>query len=179
MLSGDTTGQVEDAVREGHGNLDVYSDLVAATSEQIRWDFRENPAIADIVESTEAYAHQFGEYPHLLILDNLGDVYSDNENESQGLKHNLSVMKQLAGESNAAVLVLHHLTGEYESGDIPPPLSALTGKVSKPAALVVTLYRGKYGDVGCCFVKNRFGDADPRGKLRVHLESDLNRMSIV
>lgn len=177
MISGDTTSNVETAIRMGQE--DKYTSLVAETSEYIRWDFRENPGVEDVVESVEAFAHLYGEYPHLLVVDNLGDLYSDNDNESQGLKHNLHILKQLAGESNAAVLALHHLTGEYESGDIPPPLSALIGKVSKPSSLIITLFRARYGDVGCCIVKNRFGEADPRGNARVYLSSDLERMKIV
>lgn len=177
MLSGDTTAQVEEAIRSGQG-LDKYKSLVSETNDYIRWDFRENPSVEDVVESVEAFAHLYGSYPSLIIVDNLGDIHSDNENESQGLKHNLHTLKQLAGESNAAVLTLHHLTGEYESGDYPPPLSALIGKVSKPQSLILTLFRGRYGDVGCCIVKNRFGEADPRGNSRVYLSADLARMKI-
>jgi hypothetical protein len=87
-------------------------------------------------------------------------------------------LKELAAECGAAVLVLHHLTGEYESSDRPAPLGALIGKVSKPATLVLTLFRGDYGDVGVCVVKNRFGKADPRGYMRVYLETNLERMSV-
>ena len=177
MMSGDTTADVENAVRTGT-NLAHYESLVGETNEYIRWDFRENPHVDDIVESVESFAHLFGQYPSLVVFDNLGDVYSDDENESQGLKKNLHTLKMLAGESNAAVLVLHHLTGEYESGDVPPPLSALAGKVSKPQSLVITLFRARYGDVGTCIVKNRFGEADPRGNARVYLEADLARMRI-
>lgn len=177
MISGDTTSQVEAAIREGRA--EKYESLVAETNDYIRWDFGGDPGIEDVVESVEAFGHLYGEYPHLLIVDNLGDIYSDNDNENTGLKHNLHLLKQLAGESNAATIALHHLTGEYESGDIPPPLSALIGKVSKPSSLVITLFRARYGDVGCCIVKNRFGEADPRGNSRVYLDADLERMRIV
>lgn len=177
MITGDTVSQIEKVVRE-HGSVNPYSPWVDETNDFIKWDFTENPDIHGIVESVQAFAHMYGTYPSLIIVDNLGDIYNDNDNESQGLKHNLHTLKILAGESNAALVVLHHLTGEYESGDIPPPLSALIGKVSKPCTLVVTLYRARYGDIGVCVVKNRFGAADPRGNMRLYLSADLERMRI-
>ena len=171
MLTGHTTHVVEQ-------RLDEYGGVIREQLEHIRWEFEQAPSLVEITEGVNAFAHLYGEYPHLIVVDNLGNVYGDSDDDMVSLRHSVEHLKVLAAESSAAVVVLHHLTGEYESSDIPPPLRALIGKVSKAAAVVITLFRGKYGDIGCCIVKNRFGPADPRGFTRCYLNTDLDRMKV-
>jgi hypothetical protein len=76
------------------------------------------------------------------------------------------------------VVVLHHLTGSYDDGQSIPPLSALEGKVSKLPSMVLNLFNGNRGDIGVAVVKNRFGAANPAGKLYVFLDTDLERVQI-
>ena len=175
MLTGHQLGQVETAMRMGQDG--PYLQLLA-TLQNMRWEFEQAPSLGEISDATKAFGHLYGEYPHLIIVDNLGNVYGDSDDDNVSLRHSVEQLKVLAAESGAAVIALHHLTGEYDSSDRPAPLAALIGKVSKPAAVVLTLFRGKYDDIGVCIVKNRFGRADPRGYLRAYLDTDLEHMKV-
>jgi replicative DNA helicase len=175
LLTGHTVTAVEARTGEDAGH---YKQVLQDHLRDIRWEFEQSPSLTEISEATQAFAHLYGEYPHLIVVDNLGNVYGDSDDDNVSLRHAVEQLKVLAAESGASVVALHHLTGEFDSSDRPAPLSALIGKVSKPAALVLTLFRGNYGDIGCCVVKNRFGPADPRGGLKLFFDTDLSRMKV-
>ena len=158
------------------GEADPYKKMIKEI-QHIKWDFNGQPTVEDVYNNAEAFAHQYGEYPHLIIVDNLSNVFSD-EDDMSALRHISEQLNLLARETQSAVLTLHHLTGEYESGDIPPPLGALIGKVSKIPAVIVNLFRASSGDMGFCIVKNRFGDAAPNGKLRAYVPMALETMTL-
>lgn len=174
LLSGDRLPQVEHGM--ANGQRQHYSNLLNRV-DNVRWVFEPAPTIEDIAEHVDVFAHVFGEYPQLIVIDNLGNIYS-SEDDNTALKHSVESLNVIAKESGACVLILHHLVGEYESGDRPPPLSALIGKVGKVPSLVLTMFRGDFGDIGVCVVKNRFGPADPRGNSRVYLHADMEKAKV-
>jgi predicted ATP-dependent serine protease len=153
-----------------------YKNLIKQVT-HIRWDFNGQPTVEDVYNNAEAFAHMYGEYPHLIIVDNLSNVFSD-EDDMSALRHISEQLNLLARETQSAVITLHHLTGEYESGDVPPPLGALIGKVSKIPAVILNLFRATSGDMGFCIVKNRFGNAMANGKLRAYVPMELTTMSL-
>lgn len=165
------------------GNL-FETELVEL--KRIRWDFDAGPTLDSINESVDAYAYLHGEYPELIIVDNLMDVVADvNGDDSSGtfsMQAILQFLKELARNTGAMVMVLHHLVGEFENGDTPPPLGALRGKVSKVPEQVLNLYRieSVMGPeaLGVVIAKNRGGKANAAGKMHVELAMDLSRMVI-
>jgi hypothetical protein len=87
----------------------------------------------------------------------------------------MAYLKTLAHPPNACVVMLHHLTGEYDDGNKPAPLSALIDKVSKLPEQVLTLHRaglhmGTPTQMGVSIVKNRDGSSDASGQLIVYLD---------
>lgn len=174
LLSGDPTPAVEAGMK---GDQAEKYERMIESLDYIRWAFETSPTVEDIRDDVEAFAHVYGCYPELVIVDNLINVYSDEE-DNTALRHSIEALNILARESGACVVVLHHLTGAYESGDSPPNLGALIGKVGKMPSLVLTMFRGEYGDLGICIVKNRFGPADPRGFMRCYIRTDQQRMRI-
>jgi predicted ATP-dependent serine protease len=174
LMSGDPLPKVEAAMKSGRG--EKYQRMIGSL-EHVRWAFESSPTVDDIRDDIEAFAHVYGCYPKLVVVDNLMNIYSDEE-DNTALRHSVESLNIMARESGACVVVLHHITGQYESGDIPPSLGALLGKVGKMPSLVLTMFRGNYGDLGICIVKNRFGPADPRGHLRMYLNADLERVRV-
>lgn len=174
LLSGDPLPRVEQAMKAGQGER--YERLIGRL-EHVRWAFESSPTIDDIKDDVQAFGLMYGCYPKLVVIDNLMNIYSDEE-DNTGLRHSIESLNILARESGACVVVLHHTTGEYESGDVPPSLGALMGKVGKMPSLVLTMFRGRGGDLGICVVKNRFGPADPRGYMRIYMKADLERVRI-
>lgn len=149
----------------------------------IRFDFNAGPTLDDIEQAVYAYGHLHYRYPEFLIVDNLSNVVDETGGEGfQGLENILSYLHELARKTNTCVIVLHHLTGAYEDGNTPPPLSALRGKVSKLPELILIPYREDDGfgveRLGIVIAKNRGGQANAAGNLTVSLSLDLSRMSI-
>lgn len=172
LLTGHPIHNVENGFQAGGG---AYAEPLNRIGEQVRWSFDRNPSIEDLAETTQAFGHLYGEYPALIVVDNLSNLYTGEDDDNKALRRSMEALNILAGESGSCVMVLHHLTGEYESGDKPPPLSALSGKVGKLPSLALTLFRAKHGDMGVCVVKNRFGPADPSGAFRTYLPIQLDK----
>lgn len=173
MLTGDTIHNVENRL-----SADEVVQQRLAALDYIRWNFDASIDIDKIVLDVKAFDIMYGEPPHLIVIDNLSNMFSTEPNPYLAHRFNVEALNILAKETGACVLVLHHLTGEYEGGEIPPPQSALEGKVAKLPGLVLTMFRGKYGDLGVCVCKNRFGPADPSGRMRTYLKADMERVRI-
>jgi len=125
------------------------------------WDA--NPSVEDIQNEAVAYAYEMGEWPHLIVVDNLINIDSQGEAGHVQKDSVMHWLQQLANLTNAHVLVLHHVTGQYEDGLIPIPKSGLLDKVAKRPRLVLTLYRVSEIALGVRVVKNSSGRMDPAG----------------
>lgn len=169
----------------GHSMADVekgdpaYYDAKLNDARSLRWVFDPNPTLDDIDNEVLAFAHVYGEYPHVIIVDNLSNIFSGDFDGTVGLDKTLDFLHALARQTGAAVIVLHHLTSAYDDGREVPPLSALRGKVSKTPEVVLTLWTA--GDainplMGVAIVKNRNGARDALGNVRVMLQFDPERM---
>lgn len=156
-----------------------YVDRVAALEDKVRWSFDPHPTVEDIAEEALAFYTVYGEMPHLIVIDNLGNVDGGEDDEVKNARRVMDHLNILSKATGACVLVLHHLVGEFEDGDRPAGLGGLSGKVGKPAGLVFTLYRTSRGNIGVCVVKNRFGPADARARdVRAYLEVDMECVQV-
>lgn len=139
----------------------------------VRFDFPSQPDTEELARRVWAYAEAEGDWPHLIVIDNLMDVDFEGD-ENRGLTEVMNDLAKLARYTRAATLVLHHVTGEFENGDRSPGLSGLRQKVGKKPAMVLTLDNGGFDTQLIVNVpKNRFG---PKG--RVTLYADFTHMQI-
>jgi hypothetical protein len=157
--------QVEIALEEDDEQL---LELLSDATDHIWFSFAAAPSLRDIKEEIECYAYINGEWPHLVILDNLKDVASDGSDQER-YHETIDFLHQLARDTSAHVLVLHHVTGQYENGTEVIPLSGLLNKVGKSPRLVLTLYRPQLGVMGIAIVKNSTGVANANGELVVNV----------
>jgi len=145
----------------------------------VRFDFPGNPDIEEIVERTRAFAEASGEWPQLIVVDNLMDVAWDDGTEREGHNSVMSRLGELARAARAAVLVLAHVTGQYEDGNQTIPLSGLMNKIGKKPRMVLTICNGSDRQVWVSVLKNRRGNADPSGLgVRIPLRVDYARMQM-
>jgi replicative DNA helicase len=175
------SGWEQSAIEEiiEHGDRKGVEAAVNKATEHMRWSFDSSPTEEAILLEIEAYAATFGEFPEILIFDNLKDVQMGvGEGEFQMLEEACVFMKGLARDTNAAVIALHHCIGAMEDGLTPIPLSGLRGKVSKTPATILTLHRADGGkQLRISPVKVRSGTADASGNWSLPLAIDLARMS--
>ncbi|QFG25463.1 DnaB-like helicase C-terminal domain-containing protein [Actinomadura sp. WMMB 499] len=182
ITTGRETTEVEAAMERGYTFDNELRDL-----SRIWWEFDAGPSLDTIDESILAHGY-LGAYPDMCVIDNLMNVDpGDSEgNEFKSLENILLFGLELSRSKNMCVVVLHHLTGEYEDGRTPPPLSALRGKVGKVPEMVLTLWRASddldealgQDKMGVAIVKNRDGIADPSAMYSVELDMNFARMSI-
>lgn len=157
-----------------------YFDKELAPLRRIRWDTNAGPNETDIEESLEAYGFLHGEYPELVIVDNLMNVVTEESGEGGrvNVQNFLLFLTELAHTKGCCVVVLHHVVGQYGDGVTPIPLTGLIDKHDKSAELVLTIYRVDERTMGVCIVKNRDGMANAAGGLVVELDLDFEHMRV-
>lgn len=173
-----TTGEVEAQVEIG--NTQFIDAAVGEATKHIRWSFDTNPDYDTIEQELLAYCVTYGCWPSLIILDNITNAETESGEGQAALESVCDYLHALARTTGACVVGLHHVTGYFDDGTSPVPLSGLKGKVSKIPEVVLTLFRNPMspGTMGVCVVKNRGGKADPSGSTVVHLECALERMTL-
>ena len=125
----------------------------------------------------EAYLELHGEFPEVIVMDNLKDLADDQDaDEFRALEDAVMFLKDLARDAGAAVLTLHHVGGAFEDSTQAIPLSGLRGKVSKTPALIFTMHRPSDDELRVSVVKNRSGKADASGRFWVPVGINLSRM---
>lgn len=171
-ITGHTTETVSKGLRAGAE--DYYADALAELP--IRFMFNPNPTFGDILDEVDAWVEVWDEYPQVIILDNLLDIYATSgDNEFTGYKSILLDAKTLARETGACVLILHHASEGASDPTKPPPRKAVMGKVSQTPENVISVAIGDDPtDFKLAVVKQRSGPSDATAQhiehLRVHPE---------
>lgn len=176
MITGEQHSSVQESV--ARGQVTKY-DVALNKGRHVRFVFDSNPTTDEINEHLLAYGYAYGHWPRQIIVDNVSDIFAETEGH-EGLSQNMEWLAALAKKTGACVIGLHHVTGEYESGDIVVPLSGLRGKISKKPTLILTLNRvaDNPNVMNVAIVKNRGGIASARGNYGCWLQMDLSRMWI-
>ena len=182
MVTGWTVDDCESAIRgNAEGRRTIEADLENVS--HIRWSFEPAIDYNDLEEHLEAFAGAYGEWPKLIVVDNLRDL-THPEGESS-LAETCKYLKVVARLTGAAVVALHHVTGEYDDGNKPVPLSGLMEKVSKIPEVILTLDRNPQAvtfdgrqHLIVRPVKNRGGRADPSGAWGLPISADMERMKL-
>lgn len=146
----------EQSLRDGDD--DLWRSLARDTG-HVWFYWETTPSCQDIDDEVEAYAIEMGEYPHLIVIDNLINVETGGEAGHEQKDGVLTYLAMLAQATNAHVLVLHHVTKQYVNGDVPIPKEGLLDAVDKRPRLVLTAYRIDERHVGVRVVKNSGGRA--------------------
>lgn len=170
----------EEIKRDGPERMDA---IVNAATAHMWLDFKNTPDDEHIADTLEAYAEIHGDYPEIVVMDNLKDcMVSDTDDEWKALEDGMMFLKEVAKTTHACVIALHHVSGALEDGYSQIPLSGLRGKVGKTPAMVLTLHRevnGQRSMLNISVVKQRSGKADASGRLYYSLLMDLAKMSFI
>jgi len=177
MISGHKVNTVEEGFATPEGT-EFYSKQLESIK-HLQFDFAPSPTLDEIDLSIQAYAEAYGEYPHLLIVDNAMNVVSMHENEWSGLREIAKAMHHIARETEAAVFLLHHTSESEGQPDMPPSRKSIQGKISQLPEMIITVALLPWnGEFRIAAVKNRFAKNSASGKQYVSLWTDASRMSI-
>ena len=177
MVTGHTVSTVEEAFQSGMGKDFYESELQSV--KHLRFDFAPSPTLDEIELAIEAYGEAFGEYPHMIIVDNAMNVVSMHNDEWSGLREIAKAMHHIARQTDAAVLLLHHTSENEGKPDLPPSRKAIQGKISQLPEMILTVALVPWsGEFRIAAVKNRFAPNSADGSKYVTLWSDASRMTL-
>lgn len=156
---------------------DDYAALktISEATQHMRFDFGAGPTLYDVKDNVDAYAHVHGCYPELIVLDNLKDVQNDG-GEYERFNETIDFCHQMARKTSAHVMILHHVIGVYENGDVPVPFNGLVQKPGKSVRLVLTLFRVQPGVLGVRVVKSNNSKASGDATFGCDIGFDPERM---
>lgn len=132
-----------------------YADALRR-ADHIDWCFQTDIDPEFIANRMLAHAEMRGEYPQLIVVDNLGNSISDQDNEGAELRGTCRELHSIARMTKAHVMALHHVKGAKENGDKPILLGDLLYNTGKLPELVLGLHRD-YEGVVVTVPKNRGG----------------------
>jgi predicted ATP-dependent serine protease len=168
MITGEDAKSIKNALVQGD-----FSEYESALGERwwSRFNFAARPSQKDIETHLLCYLEVYGCTPHLMVIDNVTNVdtgvVGDAESYTFGLEGLCEYLSEMARETNAHVLGLHHVTGEHSDGLNPIPLSGVKGKVHRVPSLIVTIHKEVDGMnsriLHASPVKNREGFEDSSG----------------
>ena len=108
-----------------------YYDNTFHQTDHVEWSFKDID-IEYIVSRLEAYSEPYGEYPRLIVIDNLGDMVTTSGTEKYAeLMEICYELRSIARRTRSHIFALHHLTGEWEDGMKPVTLKAIEGKLGR------------------------------------------------
>lgn len=176
-VTGHTISTVEEAFSSGNG-YEFYEDEIASIN-NVQFSFDPSPTLDDIELIIEAYGESYGEYPHLIIVDNLMNIAALHDNEWTGMRDIAKAMHHVARRTDAALFLLHHTSEAEGRPELPPSRKAIQGKVSQLPEMILTVaIDHANGEFNVACVKNRFAKHSANGSEYTTLYADASRMML-
>jgi replicative DNA helicase len=163
-LSAMITKQPSNRIRTALDEAPAYYETVLAQSE-VQFSFDSNPDAYDIESEINAWVELYDEYPEVIVVDNLRNVFSGADNEHGGYKVIQQRLIDIARETGACVITMHHMKeggeGKYKrSSTWPAPRSGVDGMVNQLPDFILSVARE--GNIfRMAVVKDRNGPDDP------------------
>ena len=174
-ITGHPTSDIEQALEAG--GVDYYADEL--DSLDVRMDFNSNPSLDDIDLTMAAYEELFGQWPTVLVIDNLINVEGvgdEGSSEKSGLLEIQRVLKYICRQTGVAIPLLHHCSEAEGKPHYPPTRKAVMQKVNElPENILTVAYDDEQQRFGMAAVKLRNGRADPTARNPVWLAVDMER----
>ena len=177
MVTGHKTSTVEEAFSSGAGQ-DFYGQELESVS-HLQFDFSPSPTLDEIDLAIRAYGEAYGEYPHMIIVDNAMNVVSMAGDDWSGLREIAKAMHHIARETEAAVILLHHTSEAEGKPDLPPSRKSIQGKIAQLPEMILTVALVPHsGEFRLACVKNRFAKHSATGDNFLTLWADASRMTL-
>lgn len=174
--TGETTEKIGEGLREGGEGY--YQSILDESP--IRFCYDPNPSRDTIQGEIDAWVEAWDEYPRLLVVDNLMDVVGAGDTEFAAYKDVLLGLKTIARETEAAIIVLHHMSESGTDPHTPAPRKAVMGKANQTPENVLSIALAEDpNEFRVSVVKHRSGPQDPTGKKfeRLRVEPAKNQFS--
>ena len=140
QVTGVNHASVRDQVDKDPGQRDRFQAALEDSS--IQFSFDSNPDVYDMESEVSAWVELYDEYPRVIIVDNLRNVFTGQDTEHSGYKMVQQMLIDLARQTGSCIITMHHMSegGGRKSTD-PAPRSAIDGKVSQLPDLILSVAR--------------------------------------
>lgn len=176
VITGHMASSIEESLK--NDGADFYTKELASLK-KIEFCFDPSPTLDDVDLMVKAYGEKYGEWPHLIIIDNLMNVSALHDNEWTGMRDIMKACHHIARETDSAIFILHH-TSEAEGDPLfPPSRRAIQGKVSQLPEMILTVaMETEQSEFRIACVKNRFAKHSAMGDRWIALKVDASRMKL-
>ena len=173
--------ETQDAIEERLNNYDPkMTEILTPLSSKIRFSFETDPDYEHMEREVIAFEAMFGDYPDIIVVDNLMNVSTESLDEWAGMKEVTKACHRLARQTGSAVFILHHANESSVKNSVMPAKRAdIAGKVAQmPENILTVALDPAAGVIRMAAVKNRTGPSDPNAESYMELPIDLSRMLI-
>lgn len=140
-----------------------------------RWVYKAAD-IDEIDKHMRGFEAVYGDFPRVVFVDNLLNVSSAGEDWAKAREY-IRDLDILAREAESHVCVLHHTSESSYNPGLPPPRSAILGKIAQFPRLMLTVGVNET-TLNVAVVKNTNGPQDPTGATFFPLTVDPEKMTI-
>lgn len=178
MLSGHRMDDVEREYLNNTAGADYYDELLSELT-TVRFDFETDPTWHYMTEGLMAFNEMWGDYPDVVVIDNLLNVVAETEDQWAGMKEVTKGLHRMAWLTGSSVFVLHHQNEGEGDPKVPAPRKRIAGKVSQIPELILSLaFDSHAGLLQVAAVKNRSGKHSADASIYSTLYVDPARMTI-
>lgn len=175
MQTGRTLPQMEKGLELG--SVDINSVLADS---KISFSFRKPISFQGHIEhELEAYVELWGEFPELMVFDNLMDFEAGESDYAaqMAILQDLDAMKSDVGST---VMVLHHATDKgplaKEHPELPPPRSEIKGGLGEKPELTLGVALNPLNlTYNVAVLKQRMGPSDPSASKFITLQAEPDK----
>lgn len=177
------------SIEVGETSTTVRSRIKAAGAEQygealrgsnVHFSFG-SPITWERIDLTmQGWVELYGTYPEVIVLDNLMD-FAGGEADYQAQMETMQRIDEMAQETKATVIVLHHQTSKGASSEdpgIPAPISSVKNGLSEKPQIVLGVALGVQmvpHELRVAILKQREGASDPSGRDYARIGADPAR----
>jgi KaiC/GvpD/RAD55 family RecA-like ATPase len=100
------TGHMANTIEESFKNdgQEFYTKELASLK-HMEFSFDPSPTLDDVDLMVKAYGEKYGEWPHLIIVDNLMNVSALHDNEWTGMRDIMKACHHIARETDSAIFI--------------------------------------------------------------------------
>ncbi len=140
MITGVNHSSIRDQMGSDPAQAARFREALGTSN--VQFSFDSNPDAYDMETEISAWVELYDEYPRVIVVDNLRNIFTGQDSEHGGYKMVQQMLIDIARETNACVFTLHHMSesGGRKSTD-PAPRSAIDGKVSQLPDLILSVAR--------------------------------------
>lgn len=154
------------------GGAGYYEDVLDESP--VRFCYDPNPTHDVIYAELNAWVEAWDSFPDVIVVDNLMDVAGGGDSEFAAYKDVLMGLKKLARETEAMVLVLHHMSETGTDSSKPAPRKSVMGKANQTPENVLSIALAG-NDFLVSVVKHRSGPGDATAGRFVTLAAHPDR----